>query len=83
MPIAPNTSFDHYEILAPIGKGAMGEVYRACATDQCRAELDGGFEEVRLGTHAPPRAEARRANRWRVKLPLPGVCTRGRVRTQG
>ncbi len=29
MPLAPGTKLSHYEILASIGKGGMGEVYRA------------------------------------------------------
>jgi len=29
MQLSPGTKLAHYEIIAPIGKGGMGEVYRA------------------------------------------------------
>jgi len=29
MPLSPQQVIDHYEILAPLGSGGMGEVFRA------------------------------------------------------
>ena len=32
MVLAPGTHFDHYEVIAPLGKGGMDEVVRPQAT---------------------------------------------------
>ncbi len=37
MPISPGLSFDHYEIIAPLGKRSMGKVFRARDTRLNRA----------------------------------------------
>ena len=74
MSLSPGTRLDHYEILAPIGKGGMGEVYRARDTRLGRevaiktlpANLAGGGEHL-----ARFRREARAAS----ALNHPHICT--------
>lgn len=48
MAIAAGTRFNQYEILAPLGAGGMGEVYRAIDTRLNRYDF-GTHEAVRAG----------------------------------
>ena len=49
MPLAAGTIIDSYEILAPIGAGGMGEVYRARDTSLKRmVGPDSGFPEPKM-----------------------------------
>jgi serine/threonine protein kinase/Tfp pilus assembly protein PilF len=74
MSLSPGTRLDHYEILSPIGKGGMGEVYRARDTRLGRevaiktlpANLPRGGEHL-----ARFRREARAAS----ALNHPHICT--------
>src|SRR5688572_19200430 len=73
MSLAPGTRLEHYEILSPLGKGGMGEVYRARDTKLGRevaiktlpAGLSGGEHLARF------KREARAAS----ALNHPHICT--------
>ncbi len=54
MPLAPHTRLGPYEILAPLGAGGMGEVYRARDT-----RLDRAVAIKVLPQHLSARGEAR------------------------
>jgi serine/threonine protein kinase len=58
MPLAAGTRLGPYEITEPIGKGGMGEVYRARDT-----KLDREVAIKVLPRRASPRQETRRAIR--------------------
>ena len=59
MTLAPGTKLGAYEIIAPLGAGGMGEVYRA---SDMRLQRDVAIKVLSRGAHAnAPRGRAIRA----------------------
>src|SRR3954468_1687771 len=73
MPLAPATRLGPYEILAPIGAGGMGEVYRARDT---RLGRDVAVKVLPAGVSENPDARARFEREARVASSLnhPNIC---------
>ena len=74
MPIAPGTKLGNYEIVAPIGAGGMGEVYRASDT-----RLDRTVAIKVLPRHLSENAELRQRFEQEARavasLNHPNICT--------
>jgi serine/threonine protein kinase len=73
MPLAPSTRLGPYEIVAPIGAGGMGEVYRARDT---RLGRDVAVKVLPAGVSENPDARARFEREARVASSLnhPNIC---------
>jgi non-specific serine/threonine protein kinase len=74
MSLAAGTRLDHYEILSPIGKGGMGEVYRARDTRLGR-EVAIKTLPVNLARGGEHLARFRREARAASALNHPHICT--------
>jgi Tol biopolymer transport system component len=74
MPLPPNTRLGPYEVLAPIGAGGMGEVYRA---HDSRLGRDVAIKVLPSHLAATPEARARfeREARTISQLNHPHICT--------
>src|SRR5438046_1940958 len=74
MSLSPGTRLDHYEILSPIGKGGMGEVYRARDTRLGR-EVAIKTLPAHLARGGERLARFRREARAASALNHPHICT--------
>src|SRR5262245_7898491 len=63
MLLTPDTRLDHYEIIAPLGAGGMGEVYRARDT---RLMRDVAIKVLPAELAADPERRARFEAEWRI-----------------
>ena len=74
MLLSPGRKLAHYEILEPIGKGGMGEVYRARDTklgrDVAIKILPEEFSQDRHRDDEPQTDETAQPARWRVGASL-------------
>jgi Tol biopolymer transport system component/predicted Ser/Thr protein kinase len=73
LPLAAGTQLGHYEIVAPLGSGGMGEVYRA---RDVRLQRSVALKVLRDGTASDPerRARLRQEARAIASLSHPGIC---------
>ena len=74
MPLAPGTQFGPYEIIAPLGAGGMGEVYRARDT---RLGRDVAIKVLPAGLSSDPSLKQRLEREAKAvsKLSHPHICT--------
>ena len=82
MSLSPGTRLDHYEVLSPIGKGGMGEVYRARDTRLGR-EVAIKTLPANLASAGEHLARFRREARAASALNHPNICTIYDVSEQG
>jgi serine/threonine protein kinase len=67
MPLAAGTRLDPYEVLAPIGAGGMGEVYKACDTklDRLGCHQSAGRQWHQTGTRSNQKTSFMPSCNWR------------------
>ena len=82
MPLTPGTRLGPYEIIAPLGAGGMGEVYRARDTRLGR-DVAVRVLPQHLGDDAEGRARFEREARLVSSLNHPHICTLHDVGSEG
>ena len=82
MPLTPGTRLGPYEIVAPLGAGGMGEVYRA-RDSRLGREVAVKVLPQHLTAHPEPRARCEREARSVSSLNHPHICTLHDVGREG